>query len=104
MLVYYLNDKGDEKMKNNDNYGLLNSLFTAPSSTIAREVNEENTKKSLTTQRTWKIRNELWDDFTALVATSGMTQAEYVNKLIEQDIEQNRERIEKYREMIGKKQ
>lgn len=90
-------------MKNNDNYGLLNSLFATPSAPIAR-VDNENTKKSLTTQRTWKIRNELWDDFTALVATSGMTQAEYVNKLIEQDIEQNRERIEKYREMIGKKQ
>lgn len=89
-------------MKNNDNYGLLNSLFTAPSSTIAREVNEENTKKSLTTQRTWKIRNELWDDFMALVATSGMTQAEYVNKLIEQDIEQNRLRIDKYNAIIAK--
>ncbi len=87
---------------NNQNYGLMNSLFTTPVQTPKLAGSTENTKKNLTTQRTWKIKNELWDDFTALVAASGMTQAEYVNKLIEQDIEQNMERIVRYREMVGK--
>lgn len=87
---------------NNQNYGLMNSLFTTPVQPPKSAGSTENTKKSLTTQRTWKIKNELWDDFTALVAASGMTQAEYVNKLIEQDIEQNMERIVRYREMVGK--
>ncbi len=89
--------------KNNSkqNYGLLDSLFSSPTQrTIA---SSENTKKSPTTQRTWKIKDELWDDFTALVATSGMTQAEIINKLIEDAILQNRERIDKYKEILGKK-
>ena len=86
---------------NNQNYGLMNSLFTTPVQTPKLAESTENTKKSLTTQRTWKIKNELWSDFTALVASSGMTQAEYINKLIEQDIEQNRLRIDKYRAIIA---
>lgn len=86
-------------MKND--FGMLNGLFTTPVQPSKPDVSDENTKKSLTTQRTWKIKNELWDDFTALVAASGMTQAEYINKLIETDIEQNRLRIEKYRDIIA---
>lgn len=54
------------------------------------------------TKRTWKIKDELWEDFTALVAISGLTQAEYVNKLIADAISENRARIVKFKEITKK--
>jgi len=87
-------------MRNIQDYGLLNGLFAEPIKTLKTATVEKNTKKSSATQRTWKIKDDLWDDFTTLVKMSGLTQAEYVNRLIETDIGQNRERIGKYRDMV----
>ena len=54
------------------------------------------------TKRTWKIKDELWEDFTALVAISGLTQAEYVNRLFADAIAENRVKIEKFKEITKK--
>ena len=92
-------------MKNNGNYGLLDGLFSTPTTTASKQAPaeaEKNTTASKETKRTWKIKDDLWEDFVALVATSGLTQAEYINKLIADAIEENRAKIEKYKEITKK--
>lgn len=80
-------------------FGLLDGLFSTKPS--AAESHEDNTKKELTTQRTWKIKNSLWDDFVVLAAAQHLTQAELINRLIENAISDGMELIERYREFFG---
>ena len=89
-------------MKNNGNYGLLDGLFSTPTTTASKQAPAEADKNTTETKRTWKIKDELWEDFVVLVATSGLTQAEYVNKLIAVAISENRVKIEKYKEITKK--
>ena len=89
-------------MKNNGNYGLLDGLFSTPTTTASKQAPAEVEKNTTETKRTWKIKDELWEDFVVLVATSGLTQAEYVNKLIAVAISENRVKIEKYKEITKK--
>lgn len=58
-------------------------------------------KTALTTKRTFKISNDLWDDFVALAAAKKLTQAELVNELMTNAIAADRELIERYRKFFG---
>ena len=89
-------------MKNNGNYGLLDGLFSTPTTTASKQAPAEADKNTTETKRTWKIKDDLWEDFVALVATSGLTQAEYINKLIADAIAENRAKIDKYKEITKK--
>lgn len=84
-------------MKNN--YDLLNGLFTGQKKSIssAQDDNRENT-----TKRTFKISNKHWEDFIALTALKGKTQAEMINALIERAVEENHEDIARYKEITNK--
>lgn len=89
-------------MKNNGNYGLLDGLFSTPTTAASKQAPAKADRNTTETKRTWKIKDDLWEDFVALVATSGLTQAEYVNKLIAVAISENRVKIEKYKEITKK--
>lgn len=82
-------------MKNN--YDLLNGLFTGQKKNIssAQDDNRENT-----TKRTFKIANKHWEDFIALTALKGKTQAEMINALIQQAVEDNQQEIARYKEIV----
>lgn len=87
----------------NDNFGLLGGLFANPVAT-SKAVNtpiEKNTKEA-ETKRTWKIKDAFWSDFVVLVNLSGLTQAEYINLIIGDAIDKNREKIDRYREITVK--
>ena len=83
-------------------YGLLDGLFAEGASTASKQAPAETEKNTTETKRTWKIKDDLWEDFVALVATSGLTQAEYINKLIADAIAENRAKIDKYKEITKK--
>lgn len=85
-------------------FGLLNGLFAENLNSIKKErftAIESAPEMQKETKRTWKIRNSLWDDFLTLVATTGKTQAEIINDFIEAAIIENRDKIEKYKEITG---
>lgn len=87
----------------NDKFSLLAGLFTAPTFEVKaeKETINKNTKEN-TTKRTWKIRDDLWEDFVTLSVALGTTQAEIINLLIESAIEQNRAKIKSYNAIIKK--
>lgn len=82
-------------MKNN--YDLLNGLFTGQkkSGGTVQDENRENT-----TKRTFKISNKHWEDFIALTALKGKTQAEMINAFIQQAVEENQEEIARFKEIV----
>ena len=89
-------------------FGLLGGLFSSTAvstksaaSDVISDIDEKNTKEK-ETKRTWKIKDELWEDFVILVSISGLTQAEFVNNLISDAIEKDCEKILNYKDFIKK--
>jgi hypothetical protein len=77
-------------------YNLIDGLFSKKTGTaVAKEVTVPTTK------RTFKISDDLWNDFIDLVAIKKVTQAELINELIKNAIDANRDLIDRYKEIIG---
>lgn len=80
---------------------LIDGLFPGKTGSQRAAIAESEPKTALTTKRTFKISNDLWDDFVALAAAKKLTQAELVNELIKNAIAANRDLIEQYRTFFG---
>lgn len=89
-------------MKDN-NYNLLDGLFSAKTIPVVTNVGDDKKGDVRTTKRTFKIYNEHWDDFVDLAAARQMTQAELLNQLIEKAVQENGEEIEQYKKFFNKK-
>lgn len=80
---------------------LIDGLFPGKTGSQRAANAAGEPKIALTTKRTFKISNDLWDDFVALAAAKKMTQAELVNALIAESVNRNADLIARYREFFG---
>ena len=83
-------------------YNLLNGLFASPTSSARRASSTSLTCQLGYTKRTWKISDEHWEEFMALVALSKKTQAEVINDLIAKAVEENTKEIFQYLKLFSK--
>ena len=87
----------------NNNYNLIDGLFGKQTSSTSQASSASSTAEEGYTKRTWKIKDELWEDFTALADLSHKKQFELINDLIAQAIEENTKRISEYQKFFSKK-
>lgn len=91
--------------KANKDFHLIDELFPTASRTSlaspAGLTSPTSPTTSVGTKRTFKISDELWNDFIDLVAIKKVTQAELINELIKNAIDADRDLIDRYREIIG---
>lgn len=88
--------------KANKDFHLIDELFpTASRTSFASTTGSTSPTTSAGTKRTFKISDELWNDFIDLVAIKKVTQAELINELIKNAIDADRDLIDRYREIIG---
>ena len=80
---------------------LIDGLFPGKTGSQRAAIAESEPKTALTTKRTFKISNDLWDDFVALAAAKKLTQAELINALIAESVNRNADLIAWYREFFG---
>ena len=83
-----------------NDFNLINSLFN----NSLKQANTVSPAQQVGfTKRTWKISDEHWEEFMALVALSKKTQADVINELIAKAVEENTKEISKYLELFSKK-
>ena len=88
--------------KANKDFHLIDELFpTASRTSLSSPAGLTSPTTSAGTKRTFKISDELWNDFIDLVAIKKVTQAELINELIKNAIDADRDLIERYRAIIG---
>ena len=91
--------------KANKDFHLIDELFpTASRTSLASQAGLTSPTSPTTsagTKRTFKISDDLWNDFIDLVTIKKMTQAELINELIKNAIDADRDLIEQYRAIIG---
>lgn len=88
--------------KANKDFHLIDELFpTASRTSFASPTGSTSPTTSAGTKRTFKISDDLWNDFIDLVTIKKMTQAELINELIKNAIDADRDLIEQYRAIIG---
>ena len=82
-------------MSKNNNYNLLDGLFpqNKPSEGGTNTVIPKNNRQ----KKTFKIEMAFWGDFLDLVAAKNVTQEDLINELIKDEINANKELIERYR-------
>ena len=84
--------------KGREDLELVNILFGSASRTsFASTTGSTSPTTSAGTKRTFKISDDLWNDFIDLVTIKKMTQAELINELIKNAIDADRDLIERYR-------
>ena len=80
---------------------LIDGLFPGNTGSQRAAIAAGEPKTALTTKRTFKISNDLWDDFVALAAAKKLTQAELINALIAESVKRDANLIERYRKFFG---
>lgn len=80
---------------------LIDGLFPGKTGSQRAANAAGEPKTALTTKRTFKISNDLWDDFVALAAAKKLTQAELINALIAESVKRDANLIERYRKFFG---
>lgn len=82
-------------MKNN--FNRLNDLFVGGIGAKTTGADVPKKVEDTSTQRTFKISNQYWDDFLILAKLLDKKQFELINELIKNAVLENQDTIEKYK-------
>ena len=86
------------------NYNLIEGLFAKQSTSRASSTSSASltSQASGYTKRTWKISDKHWEEFVALATLSKKTQADLINDLNANAVEEKTKEISEYLKFFSK--